>query len=293
MRSSTTRPPAGTFLRRWTASFGNSNKFGDCPVKLLDDRRVRGEFLAWRDEIAKSSPRQADYIITVFARALSWALDRGMISVNLLERPGRVWSRSRAEKVWSNADEQKFLEVASPQMALALMLGLWTGQRQGDLLRLTWKAYDGQFIRLRQSKTDVHVTVPVGKPLRQFWTRRPAYHRLSSPPRIIDPTHRTVFALRGAKLVTEPVLRASPSTTFAAPLFHDWPVQVRRRWRLLPSPATSDRSWTNAILAAIRQWPSRQCRSPKREQSLQTVVQTVLSDATQKRSLVKNQSHFN
>ena len=122
--------------------------------------------MAWRDEIAKSSPRQADYIITVFARALSWALDRGMISVNLLERPGRVWSGSRAEKVWSNADEERFLEVASPQMALALMLGLWTGQRQGDLLRLTWKAYDGQFIRLRQSKTDVHVTVPVGKPLK-------------------------------------------------------------------------------------------------------------------------------
>jgi len=83
-------------------------------------------------------PRQADYIITVFSRALSWALDRGMISVNLLERPGRVWSGSRAEKVWSNADEERFLEVASPQMALALVLGLWTGQRQGDLLRLTW-----------------------------------------------------------------------------------------------------------------------------------------------------------
>jgi integrase len=141
-------------------------RFGDCPIGLLDDRRVRGDFLAWRDEIAKSSPRQADYIITVFARALSWALDREMISVNLLERPGRVWSGSRAEKVWSNADEERFLEVASPQMALALMLGLWTGQRQGDLLRLTWKAYDGQFIRLRQSKTDVHVTVPVGKPLK-------------------------------------------------------------------------------------------------------------------------------
>jgi integrase len=149
------------------------NKFGDCFVKLLDDRRVRGEFLAWRDEIAKSSPRQADYTITVFARALSWALDRGMISVNLRERPGRVWSGSRAEKVWSNADEERFLEVASPQMALALMLGLWTGQRQGDLLRLTWKAYDGQFIRLRQSKTDVHLTVPVGKPLKAILDTTP------------------------------------------------------------------------------------------------------------------------
>ena len=89
-----------------------------------------------------------------------------MISVNLLERPGRVWSGSRAEKVWTDADEARFLEVASPQMGLALTLGLWTGQRQGDLLRLTWKAYDGQFIRLRQSKTGVHVIVPVGAPLK-------------------------------------------------------------------------------------------------------------------------------
>ena len=88
-------------------------------------------------------------------------------------------------------------------MALALMLGLWTGQRQGDLLRLTWKAYDGQFIRLRQSKTDVHVTVPVGKPLKAILDTTPAYRPSSSPLRTTDPTLQTVFALRGVKLVTE------------------------------------------------------------------------------------------
>jgi integrase len=141
-------------------------KFGDCPIKLLDDRRVRGDFLEWRDEIAKSSPRQADYIITVFARALSWAFDRGMISVNRLKRPGRVWKGSRAEKVWGDDDERSLLAVASPQMALAIKLALWTGQRQGDLLRLTWTAYDGHFIRLRQSKTGVRVVIPVGAPLK-------------------------------------------------------------------------------------------------------------------------------
>jgi integrase len=32
------------------------------------------------------------------------------------------------------------------------MLAVWTGQRQGDLLRLSWKAYDGTHIRLKQSK---------------------------------------------------------------------------------------------------------------------------------------------
>ena len=47
-----------------------------------------------------------------------------------------------------------------------MLLALWTGQRQGDLLRLTWSAYDGKHIRLRQSKTGVRVQVPVGAPLK-------------------------------------------------------------------------------------------------------------------------------
>jgi hypothetical protein len=33
----------------------------------------------------------------------------------------------------------------------AELLALWTGQRQGDLLRLPWSAYDGARIRLQQS----------------------------------------------------------------------------------------------------------------------------------------------
>jgi integrase len=50
------------------------------------------------------------------------------------------------------------------------LLALWTGQRQGDLLRLTWKAYDGTVIRLRQSKSIGRrrrvVEIPVGAPLK-------------------------------------------------------------------------------------------------------------------------------
>jgi integrase len=49
---------------------------------------------------------------------------------------------------------------------MAAVLALWTGQRQGDLLRLPWSAYDGKFIRLRQSKTGRRVTIPVSKRLK-------------------------------------------------------------------------------------------------------------------------------
>jgi integrase len=46
------------------------------------------------------------------------------------------------------------------------MLALWSGQRQGDLLRLPWSAYDGTHIRLRQSKGGRRVVLKVGKPLK-------------------------------------------------------------------------------------------------------------------------------
>jgi integrase len=46
------------------------------------------------------------------------------------------------------------------------LLALWTGQRQGDLLRLPWSAYGGTHIRLKQSKTGARVVVPVGGPLK-------------------------------------------------------------------------------------------------------------------------------
>jgi integrase len=48
----------------------------------------------------------------------------------------------------------------------ALLLALWTGQRQGDLLRLPWSSYDGTHIRLRQGKTGARVVIPVGTPLK-------------------------------------------------------------------------------------------------------------------------------
>jgi len=141
-------------------------RFGDCPLKALADPRTRGIFLDWRDELALKSKRQADYAWTVLARVLSWAKDRGKITVNPCERGGRVYHGTRVDFVWSVDDEAAFLEHAPAHLHLPLLLALWTGQRQGDLLRLSWSAYDGSTIRLRQSKTDARVVIPVAAPLK-------------------------------------------------------------------------------------------------------------------------------
>ena len=141
--------------------------FGDFPLSALTDRRTRGVFMSWRDRYSvNSGRRQADYAWTALARILSWGLDRGLVLANPCERGGRLYRGTRREIVWSAADEALFLERAPAQLHLPLLLALWTGQRQGDLLRLPWSAYDGTHIRLRQGKTGARVVIPVGARLK-------------------------------------------------------------------------------------------------------------------------------
>jgi integrase len=141
-------------------------EFADFPLAALTDRRTRGIFMTWRDKLAANSRRQADYAWTVLARVLSWGLDRGLVLANPCERGGRLYRGTRRDIVWTAADEALFLERAPAHLHLPLLLALWTGQRQGDLLRLPWSAYDGTHIRLRQGKTGARVVIPVGAPLK-------------------------------------------------------------------------------------------------------------------------------
>lgn len=146
------------------------DEFGDLPLAALEDRRIRGEFKTWRDRFA-NTPRKADYAWTTLARILSVAKDRGMIGVNPCEGGGRLYTADRTDKLWLDGDVATFLNSANSELSLALMLALWTGQRQGDLLRLPWSAYDGQSIRLQQSKTGRRLVIPAGQPLRALLDR--------------------------------------------------------------------------------------------------------------------------
>lgn len=133
--------------------------YGDLPLAAIADPRTRGAMLDWRDGM--KGRREGDYCLTVLARILSWAKDRGRTAVNPLERPGRLYSGSRAEIIWLDAEIEALLAIASPAVRLPFLAALHTGQREGDVLRLTWSAYDGTALRLRQSKGGRHVRIPV------------------------------------------------------------------------------------------------------------------------------------
>jgi hypothetical protein len=85
------------------------------PIKALADPRTRGILLDWRDELAQSSKRGADYTFSVLAKILSTAKDRGKITVNPCERAGRVYHGTRIDSVWSEEESGRRRNVTKPR----------------------------------------------------------------------------------------------------------------------------------------------------------------------------------
>jgi integrase len=135
--------------------------FGDFPIKALDDPRATSVFLEWRDKLAQTSLRQADYAYGTLSRILSWAVKRRLIATNPCANGGKLYQGTRVDKVWTDEDVARFVRTAPSNLRLAMLLAINTGQRQGDLLRLPWSAYDGTNIKLRQKKTGAYVAIPV------------------------------------------------------------------------------------------------------------------------------------
>jgi integrase len=149
-------------------------KFGSLPLDTLGSQKARRFLFDWREELGKRSLRQADYAWTVLALVLAWGKEAGYVDHNPCERGRRFYQGTRVDKIWSTALEKEFYARAPGDLAEAMLLAIWTGQRQGDLLGLTWFQYDGKAIRLQQNKTEARVAVPVAGPLRAMLDRKMA-----------------------------------------------------------------------------------------------------------------------
>lgn len=156
-------------------------EFGDMPLEALNDPAVRGVFLDWRDTIAsEGKTRAADNRLSVLSAVLSFGVERGKIAENRLRGFKRLYHADRADKIWTPADVARFADVADAPMRLALFVALYTGQRQGDLLRLTWAAYRDDWIRLKQSKGGRAVAFKAVAQLRGLLDAKVAAGRVST-----------------------------------------------------------------------------------------------------------------
>lgn len=134
-----TRMEWGRWLDRIAA-----HKIGALPAKALEAKGAKAVLLAWRDEYAKTSLRNADYAIQVLSACLGWAAGRDIIGANPVKGVSPLYESDRADMIWTDADIRRFCKKASPEVGRALRLACETGLRRADLVSLTW-AEVGEF----------------------------------------------------------------------------------------------------------------------------------------------------
>jgi integrase len=118
-----------------------------------------------RDRLAEDRKGLANLFVGVCSALFKWAMLRGhRKTFNPAHTIPRIALRERGS--WPDwALEKAEAEMVGPPR-LAFMLALYGGQRQGDILAMTWAQYDGIGIALKQSKTGEELYIPCAAPLK-------------------------------------------------------------------------------------------------------------------------------
>ncbi len=135
-------------------------RWGSMTHEVLNDHHVRRAFLEWRDGMA-ATPRTADMAIGVLKTLLAWGVEHVYIAENHAEPISRLHRVDKSDAIWTAGNIEAFRKAASRELIWAMELGMFTGLRQSDLIRLAWGHRDGQAFTFWTSKRQREVTIPI------------------------------------------------------------------------------------------------------------------------------------
>jgi integrase len=114
---------------------------------------TRAMIKAVRDDHVKT-PRKAHKIKQMASRLYSWADENDLVPADFNPaKMKRLKTRSKSIVPWSEEEIALFLAHCPAELKTPFLLALCTGQRAEDAVTMEWTAYQGAFIRVRQSKT--------------------------------------------------------------------------------------------------------------------------------------------
>ena len=134
--------------------------WGHLPIAGVHRKHV----LALRDHFG-DTPAKANSLVMVLRVLLAFAADRDLRSDNPAVGVKKLKIGTGYE-AWPQWAVDRFLDHTEGTMRMAFLLGLYTGQREGDVLRMAWGDYDGEYIKVVQSKTGARLAIPVHVDLR-------------------------------------------------------------------------------------------------------------------------------
>jgi integrase len=140
-------------------------KFGSGLLKDLTPRHIK----IIRDEIrAEFASSVADKAVSLIS--IVWTYANEHLDLDLAANPTtgikRVHKVGKGAQPWPQELLDRFIVEAPAALAFAVRLGLYTGQRRSDTVRMLWTQFDGETIEVRQQKTGELLAIPCHEKLR-------------------------------------------------------------------------------------------------------------------------------
>lgn len=131
------------------------------PIVQIDSAAVIGI----RDRaFAQKKRRFANHVLQVLGTMLAWGRLRKLApavnpahGIPKIPRPKEL---PRANRPWNDSETDAVLEAAQGGLRVAIALAVYAGMRGGDIVRVTWAAYDGSALEWKQGKTGADVWLP-------------------------------------------------------------------------------------------------------------------------------------
>jgi integrase len=140
-------------------------ELGESPYRYITRAMVK----AVRDDYA-DHPRKAHKIKQMVSALYGWADQEQLVPEKFNPAAGLKKLKTKGGEqeivVWSDHEIALFLQHVEPRMKTPVILALYTGQRLSDVVAMTWTLYQGDMIRVRQSKTRAMLDIPCHSLLR-------------------------------------------------------------------------------------------------------------------------------
>lgn len=144
----------------YTRGLVHLERFNKVPVADI----TRPMVIQYRDDMY-DYPGKCRVGLTVLNNVLRYAHDRGLVEYNQAQNVRGLPPKKPIER-WSDEEVMLFLEKAPAYLKIAVAIAYYTGQRRSDLVRIKWKDYNGDTIKVKQEKTGTKLEIPAHKRLK-------------------------------------------------------------------------------------------------------------------------------
>lgn len=135
---------------------------GDRLAKFFGAQNInkikRSDLLRYQNDYVET-PAHGNLALRIASVVFTFGMDMDYVAFNPASRIAKLKIGSHVK--WTPDEVKQVVALGDRRISTAVALAWYTGQREGDVLSMRWRDYDGTYISVTQSKTGLEMKIKV------------------------------------------------------------------------------------------------------------------------------------